>query len=98
MVMIELEAVGPDILNPPASNCSEAMEKYVPPVTAMSKPSATLPSVLKSVPQEKTPFAQASLPVVALQDERPDPKSWELEAYDVFSRATEKEAPVDMKR
>ena len=41
-------------LNPLASNCNEAMEKYVPPVVAMSKPSATLPVPIV-VAQPKSP-------------------------------------------
>jgi hypothetical protein len=70
-VIIEFEATGVDILKPLASNWSEAIEKYVPPVTAMSRPSATLPSVLKSTPQENMPADQTNLPVVGLQVERP---------------------------
>ena len=73
MVMMELEPTGVDMLKALASNCNEAMEKYVPPVTAMSSPSATLPSVLKSVPQENCPADHWSLPVVVLQAERPAP-------------------------
>ena len=50
--MVPLEAVL-EKLNPLASKDKEAMEKYVPPVTAISKPSATLPwDVLSSSPQK----------------------------------------------
>src|SRR3989338_6551243 len=57
--MVPLEAVL-EKLNPLASKDKEAMEKYVPPVTAISKPSATLPwDVLSSSPQKKVPLFQA---------------------------------------
>ena len=52
----------------------------MPPELAMSNPSATLPSVLKSVPQEKVPLDQVSFPVVASQVERPEPKSLDEDA------------------
>ena len=52
----------------------------MPPELAMSRPSATGPSVLKSVPQEKVPFDQVSLPVVALHVWRLDPNNCEEEA------------------
>ena len=43
--------------------------------------SMPLKMVLKSVPQEKSPVAfHWSLPVVELQAERPEPKSWDEEA------------------
>ena len=39
-----------------------------------------MPEVSESVPQEKRPADQRSLAVVAaLQVERPEPKSWELD-------------------
>lgn len=59
-MIVPVEAVL-EKLKPLASNWREAMEKKVPPVTATSKPSATLPSVLSSSPQVKVPFSQASV-------------------------------------
>ena len=56
-------------LKPLASNCREAMEKYVPPVVAMSKPSETLPDPVVSVsdPQPNCPAFQTNFPVMGLQ-------------------------------
>ena len=54
-------------------------------------------SVLKSVPQEKSPAFQVSLPVVALQVWRLEPKSWEEEEYEVVSKGREEEVPVVLK-
>ena len=67
--MVPIDAVL-EKLNPLASNWREAMAKYVPPVTAMSKPSETLPPGL-SVPQENCPAFQTNLPVVTSQVWRP---------------------------
>ena len=54
-----------------ASKVREAIETKVPPVTLMSRPSATLPD--ESTPQENNPPDQVNLPEVALQVERPEP-------------------------
>ena len=61
--MVPSEAVL-EKLNPLASKVKEAIEKKVPPLTAMSNPSATLPGtvpVLSSSPQEKVPLFQAKV-------------------------------------
>ena len=56
----------------------------------------SIPTVFVSVsePQEKIPLVQVSLPVVASQVWSPEPKSWEDDAYDVFSKGTDVDVPV----
>ena len=56
-------------LNPLASKAKEEMETYVPPVTATSNPSATLPSV----EQTNCPDNQVSLLEELLQLVSPPP-------------------------
>ena len=73
--------------------------KDVPLSLVTSIPLKKEASVLKSVPQEKSPVEfHWSLPVVVSQAANPEPKSLDEEEYDVFSNGREKEAPVEVKR